>query len=113
MHFAHTMVRIRDIDKSLHFYCNLLGLVETRRTESEKGRFTLIFLAAPEQADIARATKELARSVKGEQGEKSEAAAKAGDASKANNTQARTRRNIWNTRPHNRRNLAKRRLSES
>ncbi|MCA0425127.1 MAG: VOC family protein [Proteobacteria bacterium] len=53
MHFAHTMVRIRDIDKSLHFYCTLLGLKETRRIENEKGRFTLIFLAAPEQFAIA------------------------------------------------------------
>ena len=53
MHFAHTMVRVTDVDKSLHFYCTLLGLVETRRTESEKGRFTLIFLAAPEQAKLA------------------------------------------------------------
>lgn len=54
MHFAHTMVRIRDIDKSLHFYCTLLGLKETRRVENEKGRFTLIFLAAPEQEATAR-----------------------------------------------------------
>jgi lactoylglutathione lyase len=54
MHFAHTMVRVTDLDASLKFYCDVLGLVETRRTESEKGRFTLIFLAAPEQATLAR-----------------------------------------------------------
>lgn len=54
MHFAHTMIRVTDIDKSLAFYSGLLGLVETRRVENEKGRFTLVFLAAPEQADLAR-----------------------------------------------------------
>jgi lactoylglutathione lyase len=43
--YLHAMVRIRNIDESLHFFCELLGLVETRRTESEKGRFTLIYLA--------------------------------------------------------------------
>jgi len=47
MRYLHTMVRIRDIDESLDFYCNKMGLQEVRRTESEKGRFTLIFLAAP------------------------------------------------------------------
>ena len=47
MKYLHTMVRVSDIDKSLDFYCNKLGLVELRRKESEQGRFTLIFLAAP------------------------------------------------------------------
>lgn len=47
MNYLHTMVRIRDIDKSLHFYCDLLGLEEVRRKEVEAGRFTLIFLKAP------------------------------------------------------------------
>ncbi|MET3599437.1 VOC family protein [Martelella mangrovi] len=47
MHYLHTMVRITDIDASLHFYCTLMGLEEVRRVENEKGRFTLIFLAAP------------------------------------------------------------------
>lgn len=42
------MVRVKDLDQSLHFYCDLFGLEEVRRTESEKGRFTLIFLTAPE-----------------------------------------------------------------
>ena len=51
MKFLHTMVRISDIDASLDFYCNKLGLVENRRHEYPKGRFTLIFLAAPETPD--------------------------------------------------------------
>ncbi len=54
MKYLHTMVRVTDIDASLNFYCNLLGLVELRRKESEQGRFTLVFLAAPgdEQAQV-------------------------------------------------------------
>ena len=54
MRYLHTMVRVTDIDASLDFYCNKLGLEEVRRHENEKGRFTLIFLAAPgdEQAQI-------------------------------------------------------------
>ena len=47
MKYLHTMVRVTDIDASLDFYCNKLGLVELRRYDNEKGRFTLIFLAAP------------------------------------------------------------------
>ncbi len=47
--YLHTMVRVKDLDASLHFYCELLGLEETRRYESEKGRFTLLFLAPPGQ----------------------------------------------------------------
>ncbi len=47
MNFLHSMVRIRDVDESLHFYCNLLGLEEVRRKEVESGRYTLIFLKAP------------------------------------------------------------------
>ena len=47
MKYLHTMVRVTDLDLSLDFYCRKLGLKELRRTESEKGRFTLIFLAAP------------------------------------------------------------------
>ena len=46
MKYLHTMVRITDIAKSLDFYCNILGLKEVRRSENEKGRYTLIFLAA-------------------------------------------------------------------
>ena len=47
MRYLHTMVRIRDIDASLRFYCEGLGLREVRRMENDKGKFTLIFLAAP------------------------------------------------------------------
>jgi lactoylglutathione lyase len=47
MKYLHTMVRVTDIDRSLDFYCNKLGLKELRRMENEQGRFTLIFLAAP------------------------------------------------------------------
>jgi lactoylglutathione lyase len=52
MQFLHTMVRVTDIDASLDFYCNKLGLKETRRHESEKGRFTLIYLAAPDDEGL-------------------------------------------------------------
>ena len=48
MKFLHTMIRISDVEKSLDFYCKGLGLIETRRMENEQGRFTLIFLAAPD-----------------------------------------------------------------
>jgi len=47
MRYLHTMVRVSDIEKSLHFYRDLLGLQEIRRIDNEKGRYTLIFLAAP------------------------------------------------------------------
>src|SRR5260370_12686292 len=57
MQYLHTMVRVADIDKSLAFYCGLLGLKEMSRQESEKGRFTLIFLAAPGDEDLARERK--------------------------------------------------------
>ena len=46
MKYLHTMVRVNNIEESLDFYCNKLGLKEVRRVENEKGRFTLIFLAA-------------------------------------------------------------------
>ena len=55
MRYLHTMVRVSDLDQSLDFYCNKLGLVEIRRTENEKGRFTLVFLAAPEDRERAEA----------------------------------------------------------
>lgn len=51
MKYLHTMVRVTDVDASLDFYCNKLGLVELRRHDSEQGRFTLIFLAAPDDDD--------------------------------------------------------------
>jgi lactoylglutathione lyase len=50
MKYLHTMVRVSDLDASLDFYCNKLGLVELRRRDSEAGRFTLVFLAAPGDA---------------------------------------------------------------
>lgn len=53
MRYLHTMVRVEDVDESLDFYCNKLGLVEIRRTESEAGRFTLIFLAAANDSEAA------------------------------------------------------------
>ena len=55
MRYLHTMVRITDIEQSLRFYRDLLGLKEIRRTEHEKGRFTLIFLAASEDVAAAKA----------------------------------------------------------
>ncbi|WP_420962301.1 VOC family protein [Brucella sp. IR073] len=51
MRYLHTMVRIRDIEESLDFYVNKFGFEEIRRIDNEKGRFTLIFLAAPEDKD--------------------------------------------------------------
>ena len=47
MKYLHTMVRVSDLDQSLDFYCNKLGLKEVRRMESKQGRFTLVYLAAP------------------------------------------------------------------
>jgi lactoylglutathione lyase len=54
MRFLHTMVRVSDIDASLDFDCNKLGMVEVRRKEVEAGRFTLIFLAAPKDEAHAK-----------------------------------------------------------
>ena len=51
MKYLHTMVRVTDLDASLDFYCNKLGMTEVRRTENEAGRYTLVFLAAAE--DVA------------------------------------------------------------
>ena len=53
MEFLHTMVRITNIEASIDFYCNKLGLVEFSRKEYEKGKFTLIFLCAPEDLKLA------------------------------------------------------------
>jgi lactoylglutathione lyase len=57
MRYLHTMDRARDLDETLDFYCNKLGLVEVSRYESEKGRFTLVFLAAPDDVEMARERK--------------------------------------------------------
>ena len=54
MKYLHTMVRARDLDETLDFYCNKLGLVQVRRHDSEAGRFSLVFLAAPEDVERAR-----------------------------------------------------------
>lgn len=58
MQYLHTMVRVADLDESIKFYCDKLGLVEISRKDSEQGRFTLCFLAAPE--DESRANKDSA-----------------------------------------------------
>ena len=55
MKYLHTMVRARDLDETLNFYCDKLGLVEVNRYDSEAGRFTLVFLAAPDDVEQARA----------------------------------------------------------
>ena len=57
MQYLHTMIRITDIDASLRFYCDGLGLQEVRRYESEAGRFTLLFLAAPRDVEAAKINK--------------------------------------------------------
>ena len=57
MKFLHTMIRVTNIEESIDFYCNKLGLVEIRRKEVPEGRFTLIFLAAPEDEDNAIKTR--------------------------------------------------------
>jgi lactoylglutathione lyase len=56
MRYLHTMVRVKDLDASLHFWTDLLGLQEVRRMENEKGRYTLVFLAAPK--DLHRSAAE-------------------------------------------------------
>lgn len=57
MRYLHTMVRVEDLDRALDFYCGKFGLVEMRRIENEKGRFTLVFLAAPGDEATGRETK--------------------------------------------------------
>ena len=51
--YLHTMVRVKNIEKSKEFYCDLLGLREIKRKDSEEGKFTLVFLSAPNQEDVA------------------------------------------------------------
>ncbi len=53
MQYLHTMIRVSDLQRSLDFFCGKLGLTEVRRMENDKGRFTLVFLAAPEDAERA------------------------------------------------------------
>lgn len=54
MRYLHSMVRASDLDAAMDFFCNKLGMVEIRRKESEEGRFTLVFLAAPGDLDAAK-----------------------------------------------------------
>jgi len=51
--YLHTMVRVKDIEESKRFYCDLLGLEEIRRVDNEAGKFTLVFLAPPGQHDVS------------------------------------------------------------
>ncbi len=57
MEYLHTMVRVGDLELSLDFYCRKLGLIEMSRVSNEKGRFTLVFLAAPGDVEAARENK--------------------------------------------------------
>jgi lactoylglutathione lyase len=57
MRYLHTMLRVRNLDDALDFYCNKLGLKEVRRRVDEKGRFTLVFLAASEDEPLVAETK--------------------------------------------------------
>ncbi len=56
MRYLHTMIRVNNLEKSLEFYCDKLGLIEVKRFESEEGRFTLIYLAAPLDKNNAERT---------------------------------------------------------
>lgn len=55
MKYLHTMIRVADLDKSVDFFTNILGMTEVRRSENEKGRYTLVFFAASEDVDAAKA----------------------------------------------------------
>ena len=57
MRYLHTMIRVTDLDKTLAYFVEKLGFVETRRLDNEKGRYTLVFLAAPGDAEAARNAK--------------------------------------------------------
>ena len=57
MRYLHTMLRVRDLDRALDFYCNKLGLKEVRRREDEKGRYTNVFLAGPDDERLIEASK--------------------------------------------------------
>ena len=61
MRYLHTMLRVRNLDAALDFYCNKLGLQETRRRVDEKNRYTLVFLAAPADADAVEASRKTGR----------------------------------------------------
>ena len=57
MKYLHTMVRVSNLNESLHFYCDCLGLKEVRRYDNENGRFTLVFLSAPDDVETAAQSK--------------------------------------------------------
>ena len=57
MRYIHTMVRVKNLETSIDFYCNKLGLIEFSRKDNEKGRFTLIFLCAPDDKNLAEESK--------------------------------------------------------
>ena len=57
MRYLHTMIRVKDLEASLVFWCDQLGLVETKRSDNEGGKFTLVFLAAPLDEDVAQESK--------------------------------------------------------
>ncbi len=61
MRFLHTMLRVRNLDDALDFYCNKLGLREVRRHDSDKARFTLVFLAAPADESLVKESKRSGR----------------------------------------------------
>jgi lactoylglutathione lyase len=61
MRYLHTMLRVRNLDAALDFYCNKLGLKEVRRREDAKGRFTLVFLAAPDDESLLTASRQRGR----------------------------------------------------
>jgi lactoylglutathione lyase len=57
MRYLHTMIRVTNLDETLAYFVEKLGFVETRRLDNEKGRYTLVFLAAPGDAEVAKGTK--------------------------------------------------------
>ncbi len=61
MRYLHTMLRVRDLDAALDFYCNKLGLKESHRYDNEKGRFTLVFLMAPGDEKLVEESRKLGR----------------------------------------------------
>ena len=61
MRYLHTMLRVGDLESALDFYCNKLGLREVRRRVDEKNRYTLVFLAGPEDTDAVDASKRKGR----------------------------------------------------
>ena len=61
MRFLHTMLRVRNLDAALHFYCDLLGLEEVRRRVDEKNKYTLVFLAGPDDEGLVESSKKAGR----------------------------------------------------